>query len=48
MVQQAKTDGPLDRAFAVIAYVAGQTKAVSAAEIAKALSLPIPTAHRLI
>lgn len=48
MVERARTDGPLDRAFAVVGYVAGQTKAVSVAEIAKALSLPVPTAHRLI
>lgn len=41
-------DGPLDRAFAVVGHIAGQTKAVSVAEVAKALSLPLPTAHRLV
>ncbi|HEY9215319.1 MAG TPA: IclR family transcriptional regulator [Ancylobacter sp.] len=41
-------EGPLDRAFAVLDFVAGQLKAVSAAEIAKNLDLPLPTAHRLI
>src|SRR5882724_346171 len=46
--EQTRADGPLDRAFAVIAHVAGQTKAVSVAEIAAALSLPLPTAHRLV
>jgi IclR family acetate operon transcriptional repressor len=48
MVEQAKTDGPLDRAFAIVGHVAEQTKAVSVAEISQALSLPLPTAHRLI
>ncbi|MBH5399633.1 IclR family transcriptional regulator [Bradyrhizobium sp. CNPSo 4010] len=47
-MQQPNTDGPLDRAFAVIGYVASQTRAASVAEIAAALSLPLPTAHRLI
>ena len=41
-------DGPLDRAFALLAHVAGQTKAVSTAEMALALDLPLPTAHRLV
>ena len=48
MVEQANNDGPLDRAFAIVGHVAEQTKAVSVAEIAQALSLPLPTAHRLI
>ncbi|MEH2495624.1 IclR family acetate operon transcriptional repressor [Bradyrhizobium sp. AZCC 1678] len=46
--QDKKNDGPLDRAFEIVGHVAGETKAVSIAEIAKALSLPLPTAHRLI
>src|SRR5689334_20621559 len=41
-------DGPLDRALAILTFVAEQRKALSAAEIAVALSLPLPTAHRLI
>lgn len=41
-------NGPLDRAFAILNFVAGQLKAVSAADIAKGLDLPLPTAHRLI
>jgi len=41
-------DGPLNRAIAILTFVAEQKKAVSAAEIAAALSLPLPTAHRLI
>jgi DNA-binding IclR family transcriptional regulator len=41
-------DGPLDRAIAILTFVAEQKKAVTAAEIAAALSLPLPTAHRLI
>jgi IclR family acetate operon transcriptional repressor len=41
-------DGPLDRAIAILSFVAEQKKAVTAAEIAAALSLPLPTAHRLI
>jgi DNA-binding IclR family transcriptional regulator len=48
MAEQAKTDGPLDRAFAVVGHVAEQTKAVSVVEIANALFLPLPTAHRLV
>lgn len=48
MLDDVKADGPLDRAFAVIGHVAAQTKAVSVAEIAQALALPLPTAHRLI
>ncbi|WP_128924687.1 IclR family transcriptional regulator [Bradyrhizobium guangxiense] len=47
-MQQLSADGPLDRAFAVIGYVASQTRAASVADIAAALSLPLPTAHRLI
>lgn len=39
---------PLDRAFAVLTFIAEQRKAVSAAEVAEALSLPLPTAHRLL
>ncbi|MBR0757610.1 IclR family transcriptional regulator [Bradyrhizobium jicamae] len=47
-MKNAGKDGPLDRAFAIVRHVADQRKAVSVAEIAKALSLPLPTAHRLI
>lgn len=42
------TDGPLDRAFAILDFVAGQRKPVTAAEIAQELDLPLPTAHRLV
>ena len=48
MTESASADGPLDRALAIVGHIAGQTKAVSVADIAKALSLPLPTAHRLI
>jgi DNA-binding IclR family transcriptional regulator len=48
MSQTPRQDGPLDRSFAVLDFIASQRKAVTAAEIAKALSLPLPTAHRLI
>ncbi|MCJ2091007.1 IclR family transcriptional regulator [Methylobacterium sp. J-072] len=41
-------DGPLDRALAILTFVAEQKKALSVAEIAAALALPLPTAHRLI
>ena len=44
----SSSDGPLDRAIAILTFVADQKKALSAAEIAAALSLPLPTAHRLI
>ncbi|WP_337996049.1 IclR family transcriptional regulator [Oleispirillum naphthae] len=46
--QAANRETPLDRAFAVLEFVASQLKAVSSAEIAKGLELPLPTAHRLI
>ena len=39
---------PLDRALAILVFVAEQRKALSVAEIASALALPLPTAHRLI
>ncbi|RFB90820.1 transcriptional regulator [Rhizobium leguminosarum bv. trifolii] len=48
MSLNANQDGPLDRAFAILDFVAGQLKAVTAADIAKNLDLPLPTAHRLI
>ena len=48
MTERMKADGPLDRAFSIVGHVAEQTKAVSVAEIAQSLSLPLPTAHRLI
>src|SRR5215510_6798101 len=48
VTERTKTDGPLDRAFSIVGHVAEQTKAVSVAEIAQSLSLPVPTAHRLI
>ena len=48
MTETERSDGPLDRAFAIVGHIAEQTKAASVAEIAKALSLPLPTAHRLI
>jgi IclR family acetate operon transcriptional repressor len=41
-------DGPLDRAIAILTFVAEQKKALTTAEIGAALSLPLPTAHRLI
>lgn len=41
-------DGPLDRTIAILTFVCEQRKALSAAEIAAAHSLPLPTAHRLI
>lgn len=48
MSPRENSDGPLDRAFAILDVVASQLKAVTAAEIAKSLDLPLPTAHRLI
>lgn len=41
-------DGPLDRTFSILEFVAGQVKAVTTAEIAQGLELPLPTAHRLV
>ncbi|WP_419951675.1 IclR family transcriptional regulator [Methylobacterium sp.] len=46
--QDRSLSGPLDRAFAILTFIAEQKKALSAAEIATALALPLPTAHRLI
>ncbi|MFA6265274.1 MAG: IclR family transcriptional regulator [Pseudolabrys sp.] len=48
MSRHARQDGPLDRVFSILEYVASQLKAVTAADIAKNLDLPLPTAHRLI
>lgn len=48
MSSTVNSDGPLDRAFAILDFVATQLKAVTAADIAKNLDLPLPTAHRLI
>ncbi|MCK1651954.1 IclR family transcriptional regulator [Bradyrhizobium sp. 149] len=48
MIKRVEKDGPLDRAFAIVRFVADQRKAVSVAEIGRSLSLPLPTAHRLI
>lgn len=48
MSHHPSSDGPFDRAFAILDFVAGQLKAVSSAEIADNLKLPLPTAHRLI
>lgn len=45
---QDDQERPLDRILAILDYVAGQLKAVTAADIAKNLNLPLPTAHRLI
>lgn len=42
------SDGPLDRALSILDFVAGQLKAVTTAEIAQGLELPLPTAHRLV
>jgi IclR family acetate operon transcriptional repressor len=47
-VTDNSNDGPLDRAIAILTFVAEQKKALSAAEIAAALNLPLPTAHRLL
>ena len=46
--QDKPHDGPLDRAIAILTFVAEQKKAVTAAKIGAALSLPLPTAHRPI
>lgn len=48
MSMKVNQDGPLDRTFAILDFVARQVKAVTVAEIAKDLELPLPTAHRLI
>ncbi|MER9664806.1 IclR family transcriptional regulator [Mesorhizobium sp. M0159] len=48
MSLNVNSNGPLDRAFAILDFVAAQLKAQTAAEIAKNLDLPLPTAHRLI
>lgn len=48
MTSQTSQDGPLDRAFSILEFVAGQLKAVTVADIGKSLDLPLPTAHRLV
>jgi DNA-binding IclR family transcriptional regulator len=47
-IRETSAQAPLDRAFAVLTLIAEQRKAVSAAEVAGALSLPLATAHRLL
>lgn len=41
-------DGPLDRALAILDFIATQRRAVAIADVADSLGLPLPTAHRLI
>lgn len=48
MTIQTSQDGPLDRAFSILEFIAGQLKAVTVADIGKSLDLPLPTAHRLV
>lgn len=42
------TEQPMDRAFAVLDTVVAQAAPVSVTDIAGALDLPVPTAHRLV
>lgn len=48
MTAATGNQSPLDRAFSVLNFVASQVKAVAIAEVAEALDLPLPTAHRLV
>ncbi|MDR1828571.1 MAG: helix-turn-helix domain-containing protein, partial [Methylobacteriaceae bacterium] len=48
MNQKEQVLGPLARALAVLRFVAANRRPATAAEIAAALKLPLPTAHRLI
>jgi DNA-binding IclR family transcriptional regulator len=48
MMDLSAREGPLDRVFAILEFIAAQRKAVSVAELAEALSIPLPTAHRII
>lgn len=48
MTEHRSEDRPLDRAFAILDFVASQVKAVTSAEISKALDLPLPSAYRII
>ncbi|GEK70251.1 IclR family transcriptional regulator [Paracoccus denitrificans] len=48
MPLETPSDGPLDRALAILDFVASQRKPVTTVEIAQELGLPVPTAHRLI
>jgi IclR family acetate operon transcriptional repressor len=48
MISQPNQDGPLDRTFSVLEFVADQRKALTVAEIAQGVGLPMPTAHRFI
>lgn len=48
MSDRTSADAPIDRAFAILGYVASQKKAVSIAEIATELGLPMASAHRLV
>jgi IclR family transcriptional regulator, acetate operon repressor len=42
------SDGPLDRALAILDFIATQRRSVAIADLADALNLPLPTAHRLV
>jgi IclR family acetate operon transcriptional repressor len=44
----ANTAQPMDRVFAVLGRVVAQAAPVSVTDIAAALRLPVPTAHRLV
>lgn len=48
MQRAVKSDQPIDRAFAVLGTVVTQAKPISTTDIAMALSLPVPTVHRLV
>lgn len=41
-------NAPLDRAFSILAFVAGAKRSVAVAEIAQATGVPLPSTHRLV
>ena len=46
--QAANTEQPMDRAFAILGAVVSDAGPMSVTDIATNLSLPVPTAHRLV
>src|SRR5690625_3606248 len=45
---ESNQQGPLDRTFAILDFVASQPRSVAAAEIAQGLGYPLSTVHRLL
>jgi DNA-binding IclR family transcriptional regulator len=47
-VKDAAAEGPTAKVFAVLGAVAERRRAIAVAEVADALAMPLPTAHRIV